>query len=197
MPREQRATTRSSGDATRQRILSAAATIFAERGYSGTSVRMVARSIGLTDPAIHYHFPSKHALYLAVLSQPNYGSLPLDGAAVTREAVLDQLLQVVNWWLAHPELGQITIRGQLASETPALQYLAASEANWDSLITQPLIQLFGASGIEVSELLSHLLWGIYADAVFAYGDGMREVTAQPYFQERLRKMILLGFPEES
>ena len=29
---------------------------------------MVARSLGLTDPAVHYHFPSKHALYLAVLS---------------------------------------------------------------------------------------------------------------------------------
>lgn len=156
---------------------------------------MVARSLGLTDPAVHYHFSSKQALYLAVLSQPDYGRLPLDGAHPSRDGLINQVIHLVNWWLAHPELGQMILRGQLANEEPALQYLAASEAQWDRLVTEPLIALVGEAAGEVSDLVSDIMWGLYSDAVLAYGGSAREVASQDVFQRRLREVVDLALPE--
>lgn len=156
---------------------------------------MVARALGLTDPAVHYHFPSKQALYLAVLSQPDYGPLPLDHAPVSRGTVINQLLHIANWWFAHADLGQMVLRGQLSSETPALQYLAASEAQWDDLVTRPLGELCGEAAAEVSNLVSDLLWGIYSDAILSFGEGASQVAAQEYFQDRLRQMLEMALPE--
>ncbi len=51
----------------RERILEAAAVLFAEHGYSGTSVAAVCREVGLTKPAIYWHFGSKEGLLAEVL----------------------------------------------------------------------------------------------------------------------------------
>jgi hypothetical protein len=42
---------------TRARILDAARTLFAERGYAGTSMRDLADALGMTKAALYYHFP--------------------------------------------------------------------------------------------------------------------------------------------
>jgi TetR/AcrR family transcriptional regulator len=52
---------------TRERVLVAALALFAERGYRGTSLRDIARRIGIKAPSLLHHFPSKQQLYLAVL----------------------------------------------------------------------------------------------------------------------------------
>ncbi|HXW84822.1 MAG TPA: helix-turn-helix domain-containing protein, partial [Candidatus Binataceae bacterium] len=52
---------------TRERVLQVARALFAERGYRGTSLRDIARRIGIKAPSLLHHFPSKQQLYLAVL----------------------------------------------------------------------------------------------------------------------------------
>jgi AcrR family transcriptional regulator len=52
---------------TRSRLLAAAAELFAERGYHGTTVREIALRAGANVAAANYHFGSKEALYLGVL----------------------------------------------------------------------------------------------------------------------------------
>src|SRR5215475_3892115 len=57
------------GHATRASILQTAATIFAERGYTDTTLaELIARS-GLTKGAFYFHFASKEQLALAVLEE--------------------------------------------------------------------------------------------------------------------------------
>jgi len=55
------------GGDTRQRLLQAARTILAERGFEGTSVRAVTEAAGANLGAVTYHFESKEKLYHAVL----------------------------------------------------------------------------------------------------------------------------------
>jgi TetR/AcrR family transcriptional regulator len=54
---------------TRDRVLQVAQVLFAERGYRGTSLRDIAKRIGIKAPSLLHHFPSKQQLYLAVLDK--------------------------------------------------------------------------------------------------------------------------------
>lgn len=54
---------------TRDRVLQVAQALFAERGYRGTSLRDIAKRIGIKAPSLLHHFPSKQLLYLAVLDK--------------------------------------------------------------------------------------------------------------------------------
>lgn len=55
------------GPRTRQGILDAARSIFAEKGYSGANVNEIVALAGTTKPMIYYHFRSKEGLFAAVL----------------------------------------------------------------------------------------------------------------------------------
>ena len=53
----------------RQLILEAAATLFRNKGYAGTSMRDIAAISGLLPGSIYFHFPSKEDIFLAVQKQ--------------------------------------------------------------------------------------------------------------------------------
>jgi AcrR family transcriptional regulator len=54
-------------DQTRERLLRAAADVFAERGYDGTRVADIAAAAGVSNGALYAHFDSKAELLLAAL----------------------------------------------------------------------------------------------------------------------------------
>jgi AcrR family transcriptional regulator len=58
-----------SGERTRQAILDAALTLFAERGYFGTSIRDIALAVGVRESAIYNYFEGKTALFEALLAE--------------------------------------------------------------------------------------------------------------------------------
>jgi TetR/AcrR family transcriptional regulator len=57
------------GSATRDRLLQVAQSLFAERGYRGTSLRDISGRIGIKAPSLLHHFSSKEQIYLAVLDR--------------------------------------------------------------------------------------------------------------------------------
>ncbi len=66
---------------TRERILFEASNLFASRGYHGTSTREIARAVGIRQPSLFHHFPSKEAILQTLLSSD------LDEAVPSAEAV--------------------------------------------------------------------------------------------------------------
>jgi AcrR family transcriptional regulator len=56
-------------DATRRALLDAATSLFAEHGYPDTSLDQVAAACRVTKGAVYHHFPSKQALFGAVLDE--------------------------------------------------------------------------------------------------------------------------------
>ncbi|MDQ1735135.1 MAG: hypothetical protein QOH56_1386 [Pseudonocardiales bacterium] len=63
------ATWRNAPDLELTPILSHTLDAFYENGYHGTSVRDIARRVGLTVPAIYYHHENKEALLMALLDR--------------------------------------------------------------------------------------------------------------------------------
>lgn len=55
------------GERTRQRIIEAAAQLFARKGFYGTSIADLAQATGLTKGALYHHFKNKDALFFAVI----------------------------------------------------------------------------------------------------------------------------------
>lgn len=57
------------GDEARAAILEAALSLYARNGFSQTSVASVAEAVGMSQPGLLHHFPSKNALLLAALAK--------------------------------------------------------------------------------------------------------------------------------
>ena len=53
-------------DSRKRDVLDAAAALFAENGYQGTSMRDIAKAVGMLPGSLYCHFPSKSELLLAV-----------------------------------------------------------------------------------------------------------------------------------
>ncbi|MEM7223405.1 MAG: TetR/AcrR family transcriptional regulator [Pseudomonadota bacterium] len=53
-------------DSRKRDVLDAAAALFAENGYQGTSMRDIAKGVGMLPGSLYCHFPSKSELLLAV-----------------------------------------------------------------------------------------------------------------------------------
>ncbi len=51
---------------TKQKILKASTTLFSEFGYKGTSVRKIAKTVGIRESAIYNHYRSKEEIFLEV-----------------------------------------------------------------------------------------------------------------------------------
>lgn len=60
---------------TKGRLLSAAARVFAERGYARATTRLIAAEAGLTEVTLFRHFGNKETLFSAVIEQ--FGGQPL------------------------------------------------------------------------------------------------------------------------
>ena len=100
---------RSSGTA--DRILDAAENLFAEKGYSATSLGDVADRVGIRSPSLYNHFKNKEALYEAVLerllAEFSAPLLKLESGPVTNERVLFWLETIVRQHHANPNLARL------------------------------------------------------------------------------------------
>lgn len=109
---------RRKGELTAERILDAAEALFAERGYAGTSLRDVAAQVELRIPSLYNHFPSKDALYAAVLARGIGPVLELLGEFAARKnaerdtgALVARVMAVLQ---RHPHLPKLIQHETLA-----------------------------------------------------------------------------------
>lgn len=57
------------GPQRRQAIIAAAVKLFSERGFRGVTTREIASEVGVTEPVLYHHFPSKQDLYSAIIER--------------------------------------------------------------------------------------------------------------------------------
>lgn len=173
---------------TRQRILDAARELFARHGYAGTSVRMIARHCGMSDPAIHYHFRSKSDIYEALLVEPEYGS-PAPHGAADRQAIAEFMEQRFSWWAGDAEFIRLLLREQLRGRPESINYLVSSEQQYRAELEQVAQAVYGDGARTIADLAWYLLAGALWDVVLSYGAEAPDIIEQDYFRMRVRRLI--------
>lgn len=104
-----------------QRILTAATAMFAEKGYSGTSMQQLARAANVSKATIFHHFPSKRALYLAVVREACRDSIELlanlerEGGSAAERLRYFAKGHLCNM-LKHAPIARLILRGLLAGD---------------------------------------------------------------------------------
>jgi len=61
-------THRSSGQERQASIIAASASLFAQKGFNGTTTREIAKSAGISEALLFKYFPTKRALYAAIIA---------------------------------------------------------------------------------------------------------------------------------
>jgi TetR/AcrR family transcriptional regulator len=97
---------------TAERILDAAEDLFAEKGYSATSLGDVADRVGIRSPSLYNHFKNKEALYGAVLERLlDWFSQPLaeltGSSQITSERIYLWLEGVIRMHHDRPNLARL------------------------------------------------------------------------------------------
>jgi AcrR family transcriptional regulator len=131
---------------TRERLLDAAASLFARRGFAGTSVEQIAESAGYSVGALYSNFASKERLFLELLTtrvSDRIGSVaeilaaapgadPLDELSRLLVTVADRNAEFValqaEFWLhavRNPDF-MAAIAGQLREQVEVLERLVAA-----------------------------------------------------------------------
>ena len=172
--REARASGVASGgeQPTRELILDAAERLFAKHGLDGVAVRDLARETNLTPSSLYNHFPSKEALYDAVLER---GFRPLvemtaaawrSGGALDRESVRAQIDQMVTHFAEHRDLAPLLQRVMLEDASRPEPRIA----KWIRLLsnegTKLLRDAAGAAGWQ-PEQVPHLAFALFG-MVYSY-----------------------------
>ena len=140
---------------TAQRILDAAEDLFAEKGFSATSLGEVADRVGIRSPSLYNHFRNKEALYTAVLERlldDFTGPMEeLNNGPITQERVLEWLEAIVRKHHANPNLARLLQHAALSGgpQTRALidRYFAPM-FNTDAAIDGADIRMLGDESLQ-------------------------------------------------
>ena len=129
----------------RDKILAGAEDVFARFGLRGATTALIAERAGVSKPHIYYYFPSKEALYVAVLERTLklwYEAIPKAAPGVSPQEFLKQYIGAkLAFSKLHPRLSRIfanealngapVVRSHIKTEmAAALKTLVALVKGW-------------------------------------------------------------------
>ncbi|MGH6818001.1 MAG: TetR/AcrR family transcriptional regulator [Methylovirgula sp.] len=98
-------TPRLSHDSRRQQILDKAMPLFARHGFAGTTTRRIADTAGISEALLFKHFPTKSAIYAAILTdvcEADPGLVRLRALPPSTGTLVVFVQGMINWFLAEP-----------------------------------------------------------------------------------------------
>lgn len=105
---------------TRERIMDAAEDLFAERGFEAASLGDVADRVGIRQPSIFQHFPTKKDLYIAIMARvmdPWFEALnKLADEISTVETSRSMTRRWVTYLAHHPNLARLIQQAALTND---------------------------------------------------------------------------------
>jgi TetR/AcrR family transcriptional regulator len=106
--------------ANREKLLDAAADEFARLGLAGANINRISLAAGLAKGTVYNHFPSKEALFLAVVQQAcrlaAEGAEDLPHEASTRDRLRAVLASDVAWAREHEAFARVLVREVITAD---------------------------------------------------------------------------------
>lgn len=108
-------------DDTRTRILDAARELFGSQGFDSTTVRQIAKRVGIRDAALYHHFRSKREILNAVWDIPNGGVTAFKANGPLTRRRLDQVMRAsIDFIAKNDNFQRLTYREILGGDQTAL-----------------------------------------------------------------------------
>jgi AcrR family transcriptional regulator len=166
----------------RERILDEARSLFLERGFAATSMQEIADAVGMTKPALYYHFKDKQDLLLAVLGREMEDGHRAFNESLTRSESLETRLEEGAAWAFSRIKGDI---GRLMSDMhrvlPAerVQQFKCDHPMPVETITQVISEAIARGEISDTEdpvILARLYVGmIFGQLAMLHGEEIQEI----------------------
>jgi AcrR family transcriptional regulator len=184
----------------RDEILDASETIFANRGYAGTTLRQVAEAAKVTQALVSYYFKSKYGLFEAVFMRrgqtisnqriENLQELTSNGTPGLRAIVRAFLMPTLALRRTPQGRAFLRLQSRLHTEPPEISYRLRTEAYGES--TRRYVEAVKSALPGLSELDAHwrvtLMIGTY---LYAFSDThrMEEMAPDVYDPEDSDSLI--------
>jgi len=96
----------------RQQIINTAAELFSRKGFSGTTTREIARSIGASEATVFKHFATKEALYDAIIEAKTQTGQLLEALTPAAQEKNDQsfLANLARWMITRTKTDPMMMR---------------------------------------------------------------------------------------
>jgi len=199
------------GEQTRERILDAAEGLFADRGFEGTTLRDVASRVGIRTPSLYNHFPSKEALYAAVLERVVEPLLALlseivqsgPGERPDSRHVVERVMELLA---RRPDLPRLVVHEALGGGEhlmPLLQKVVGPVLvrAQEAVLGTPAAERWGADRVPLLVLAAyHMVVGHFAIAPFYRGLSGQDLLEPAALARQTRFLadvmdLLLSAPE--
>ena len=151
--------------ARRAEILSAAAELFAQRGYHGVSIGDLGRAVGLTGPALYRHFRGKEALLAEMLLDISERLLREGRRRVAEAAspadTLDALLRWhIEFSLADPALITVQERELETVPEPQRREIRRLQRAYVEEWVQVLRRVYPGASTDRARAAAHAVFGL-------------------------------------
>ena len=139
-------------ETTRASILQAALEEFSEKGFDGTSTRLIAAKAGVHHALIKYHFQSKDALWKAAVTFLFERQIREVGGPVfqpgddPRQYARDVLRHRALYWARHPEHARLMVQ-ESCRDTEQFRWMVDQFVVQTSQFTERFIRLLQAEGV--------------------------------------------------
>ncbi|MFP4445770.1 MAG: TetR/AcrR family transcriptional regulator, partial [Desulfosudaceae bacterium] len=198
------------GDRTRERILSAAETVFTRKSYNTASIRQIGRQGGFDFTIIHHYFPTKEDLARAVSNRiftdffnasadwwQVFAAEYTDRPMWLRPAMNEYFARLLDYYFEHPAAPAMLMQNIAQSaEAQVLPGINASVAFFTGILERLRTILPVAAGEETVRMWQHCLVTLIISCVGApeYPGRMlgRTPTAAGY-RDEIRSVILDTF----
>ncbi|MEP7180284.1 MAG: TetR family transcriptional regulator, partial [Pseudonocardiales bacterium] len=147
-------------------ILTAARTLFAERGYQATTIRAVATSAGVNTALVHHYFGTKDRLFIAALALPLNPAEAIEHllAAGPRDEFAERFVRFFLSMWRDPVTGQ-PLQAVLRSAASTDQGAAMVRNLVENVLLERAAAALGVSTLRVAVALSHLLGLVLAATI--------------------------------
>ncbi|KUN00475.1 gamma-butyrolactone-binding protein [Streptomyces yokosukanensis] len=148
---------------TRRAVLEAAATVFAEHGYTAATIADILKTAGVTKGALYFHFDSKEALARGVLE------IQADGRVPEQEIKLQEVVDV-TMTVAHRLVHDPVLRAgaRLSADPIGRGHYGSAWPLWVDVLTEIV-----AESHRRGETLSHVVPREVAELVVSAFNGVQ------------------------